>query len=100
LAVQGRDLGQASLIAHTTNQRLEIKNLLGIVEELSQPIHGRACKGSPRRSSSALIWESTTRHLPALTRRIHVAYSVIEEIVEGFVEGYFAISLANFNSDV
>jgi hypothetical protein len=29
----------------------------------------------------------TTRHLPALTRHAHPAYSVIEEIVEGFVEG-------------
>jgi hypothetical protein len=28
----------------------------------------------------------TTRHLPALTHRIHPTYSVIEEIVEGFVE--------------
>ena len=26
----------------------------------------------------------TTRHLPALTRHLHPAYSVIEEIVEGF----------------
>jgi hypothetical protein len=30
----------------------------------------------------------TTRHLPALTRHAHGAYSVIEEIVEGFIEGY------------
>jgi hypothetical protein len=31
----------------------------------------------------------TTRHLLDLTRRIPTAYSVIEEIVEGFVEGYW-----------
>jgi len=31
---------------------------------------------------------STTRHLPHLTRHKHRAYSVIEEIVEGFVEGF------------
>src|ERR1035437_3112944 len=30
----------------------------------------------------------TTRHLPDLTRHAHAAYSVIEEIVEGFVEGF------------
>jgi hypothetical protein len=30
----------------------------------------------------------TTRHLPALTPRAHAAYSVIEEFVEGFVEGF------------
>jgi hypothetical protein len=30
----------------------------------------------------------TTRHLPALTRHRHPTYSVIEEIVEGFVEGF------------
>jgi hypothetical protein len=30
----------------------------------------------------------TTRHLPALTRNAHPAYSVVEEIVEGFVEGF------------
>jgi hypothetical protein len=29
----------------------------------------------------------TTRHLPDLTRHLHPAYSVIEEIVEGFIEG-------------
>ena len=29
----------------------------------------------------------TTRPLPALTSRVHPAYSVIEEIVEAFVEG-------------
>jgi hypothetical protein len=29
-----------------------------------------------------------TRHLPALTRHAHPAYSVIEEFVEGFVEGF------------
>jgi hypothetical protein len=29
----------------------------------------------------------TARHLPDLTRHVHAAYSVIEEIVEGFVEG-------------
>jgi hypothetical protein len=29
----------------------------------------------------------TTRRLPALTRHAHPAYSVVEEIVEGFVEG-------------
>jgi hypothetical protein len=32
---------------------------------------------------------NTTRHLPDLTRRIQAAYTVIEEIVEGFVEGFF-----------
>jgi hypothetical protein len=31
----------------------------------------------------------TTRHLPDLTRHAHPAYSVIEEIVEGFVEGFW-----------
>jgi hypothetical protein len=30
----------------------------------------------------------TIRQLPDLTRHIPVAYSVIEEIVEGFVEGF------------
>jgi hypothetical protein len=30
----------------------------------------------------------TTRHLPDLTRRLYPAYSVIEEIIEGFVEGF------------
>jgi hypothetical protein len=29
----------------------------------------------------------TIRHIPGLTRRIPAAYPVIEEIVEGFVEG-------------
>jgi hypothetical protein len=29
----------------------------------------------------------TIRRLPDLTRHVHSAYSVIEEIVEGFVEG-------------
>jgi hypothetical protein len=31
---------------------------------------------------------TTTPHLPDLTRNLHAAYSVIEEIVEGFVEGF------------
>jgi hypothetical protein len=31
----------------------------------------------------------TTRHTPDLTRHLHPAYSVIEEIVEGFVEKFF-----------
>jgi hypothetical protein len=31
---------------------------------------------------------STTRHLPDLTRYKPAAYSVIEEIVEGFIEGF------------
>jgi hypothetical protein len=31
----------------------------------------------------------TIRHIPALTRHLHPAYSVIEEIVEGFVEGFW-----------
>jgi hypothetical protein len=31
----------------------------------------------------------TTRPLPDLTRHIPVAYSVIEETVEGFVESFF-----------
>jgi hypothetical protein len=35
---------------------------------------------------------STTRHAPALSRHAHPAYSVIEEIVEGFVEGILGIS--------
>jgi hypothetical protein len=30
----------------------------------------------------------TTRHLPDLTRHAYPAHSVIEEIVEGFVEGF------------
>jgi hypothetical protein len=30
----------------------------------------------------------TTRHLPDLTRRTPCFYSVVEEIVEGFVEGF------------
>jgi hypothetical protein len=30
----------------------------------------------------------TTRHLPALTRHAHAAYSVIEEFVKGFVESF------------
>jgi hypothetical protein len=30
----------------------------------------------------------TTRNLPALTPHAHAAYSVIEEFVEGFVEGF------------
>jgi hypothetical protein len=30
----------------------------------------------------------TIRPLPALTRHVHPYYSVIEEIVEGFVEGF------------
>jgi hypothetical protein len=29
-----------------------------------------------------------TRHAPALTRHLPAAYSVIEEFVEGFVEGF------------
>src|ERR1035438_8211033 len=33
----------------------------------------------------------TTRHLPALTRHIPGACSVIEEIVEDFVEGFFGL---------
>ncbi len=32
---------------------------------------------------------NTTRPLPDLTRHIHPYYSVIEEIVEGFVEGFW-----------
>ena len=32
---------------------------------------------------------STTRHLPDLTRHLHPAHPVIEEIVEGFVESFF-----------
>jgi hypothetical protein len=31
---------------------------------------------------------ATIRALPDLTRQLPVAYSVIEEIVEGFVEGF------------
>jgi hypothetical protein len=30
----------------------------------------------------------TIRHLPDLTRHLPAYYSVIEEIVEGFVEGF------------
>src|SRR6267378_3775295 len=37
----------------------------------------------------------TTNHLPALTRRLDPAYSAIEEIVEGFVEGFLSV-LAEF----
>src|ERR1035437_892059 len=33
----------------------------------------------------------TTRHLPDLTRHIPAAYTVIEEIVEGFVEGFYCM---------
>jgi hypothetical protein len=33
----------------------------------------------------------TIRHLPDLTRQIPAAYSVIEEIVEGFVEEFFGL---------
>ena len=31
----------------------------------------------------------TIRHVPDLTRHLPAAYSVIEEIVEGFVEGFY-----------
>jgi len=31
---------------------------------------------------------NTTPHLPDFTRHVHCHYSIIEEIVEGFVEGY------------
>src|ERR1700690_2133814 len=36
---------------------------------------------------------TTTRHLPDLTRHLPVAYSVIEEIVEGFVEDFLLNNL-------
>jgi len=35
---------------------------------------------------------TTTHHLPDLTRHVHCYYSVIEEIVEGFVEGFLTNS--------
>ena len=38
---------------------------------------------------------ATIRPLPALTRRAHPACSVIEEIVEGFVEGFLPNSAAS-----
>ena len=41
---------------------------------------------------------NTTCHLPDLTRRIPVAHSTIEEIVEGFVEGFFLWASATTDS--
>jgi hypothetical protein len=38
----------------------------------------------------------TTRHLPALIRRAHSAYSVIEEFVEGFVEDFWWLNESTF----
>jgi hypothetical protein len=37
----------------------------------------------------------TTHHLPALTRHLLAAYSVIEEIVEGFVEDFSLLNLVS-----
>jgi hypothetical protein len=41
----------------------------------------------------------TARYLPAITRHTHAAYSVIEEIVEGFVEVFLLSNLTIFIGD-
>jgi hypothetical protein len=46
-------------IAHAAQEPLEVKDLLGVLEKLSEPVH-RAWRRSPRRSSSALICESSS----------------------------------------
>ena len=51
---------QAQTIPHAAQQCLESKNLLGIMEELGQAVHGWCGTGSSRRSSSALSWDSSS----------------------------------------
>ena len=62
------------------NQRFR-KPLWSTVLCLSPPNEKLRC--------STWRWNCPLRHAPALTPRVHPAYSVIEEIVEGFVEDYW-----------